>query len=59
MKRFSIRYRKDGNGHWFEIRDEQRRLVAQAWNHGRLSVAQKDARDAIHQLNTNAARVAA
>ncbi len=50
MTTYSIRYWKDGNGHWLEVRDAKRNLVASAWNHGSKDVAIADARHIIARL---------
>jgi hypothetical protein len=31
---FTIRYRQDGDGWWYEIRDSRRKLVRSAWRAG-------------------------
>ena len=44
MPRMTIRYRRDGDGHWYELRDRARRLVKTAWLAGEKQYAQREAR---------------
>jgi hypothetical protein len=44
MARYTIRYRQDGEGWWYEIRDPRRRLVGAAWRAGHKSYAKDEAR---------------
>lgn len=56
MPRFTIRYRRDGDGFWYEIRDPQRKLLKTAWRHGSKQYAQDEAR---RELANKLAREAA
>lgn len=44
MPRTTIRYRQDGEGWWYEIRDERQRLVRSAWRAGHKQYAKDEAR---------------
>jgi len=44
MARFTIRYRQDGDGWWYEVRDGRRKLVERAWRAGAKSYARDEAR---------------
>ena len=44
VARYTIRYRPDGDGFWYEVRDDLRRLVASAWRAGKKRYAQEEAR---------------
>ncbi len=52
--RYSIRIRPERiageDGHWFEIRDAQRRVVRSSWGLGAASYARDDARRAVQAL---------
>jgi len=44
MARYTIRYRPDGDGFWYELRDAKRKLVKTAWRAGAKGYAQAEAR---------------
>jgi hypothetical protein len=44
MSRHTIRYRQDGDGWWYEIRDPRRVLVRAAWRAGDKHYAKNEAR---------------
>jgi len=44
MPRYTIRYRPDADGFWYELRDSKRRIVATAWRAGDKRYAQEEAR---------------
>lgn len=44
MARYTIRYRRDGDGWWYELRDPRRVLVKTAWRAGDKSYACGEAR---------------
>jgi hypothetical protein len=50
MARFTIRYRQDGEGWWYEVRDHRRKLRARAWRAGGKSAARDEARRARDRL---------
>jgi len=44
MSRYTIRYRRDGDGWWYEVRDPKRVLVRGAWRAGEKRYAREEAR---------------
>jgi hypothetical protein len=50
MGRFTIRYRQDGEGWWYEVRDQRRKLRARAWRAGGKSAARDEAQRARDRL---------
>jgi len=48
VSRWTVRFRRDGDGFWYEVRDPHRRLVKTAWRHGSKRYAQDEARHAVY-----------
>lgn len=59
MARFTIRYRPDGDGFWYEVRDTHRRVVASAWRAGEKRYAQAEARVARARVSGQRRKAAA
>lgn len=55
MPRSTIRFRPDGDGYWYEIRDARRQLLASAWRAGGKRYAQDEARAVRANLDRKAA----
>ena len=47
------------DGHWYEVRDAARHLIASGWSRGSKKVAQRDAHDAIAAYQAKQLAVAA